>query len=182
MSDTTVFIGGSRTLARLNADVKRRIDKIADSRFSVVVGDANGADKAAQTHLANRHYPNVTVFCVAGNCRNNVGHWPTRGITAPANARGFALYAVKDRAMAETATHGFMLWDGDSKGTLTNIITLVQSRKPVVVYFSPSRTFINVRRPEDVAGLLLKCDRNRAQRFARELNITHSLDARDLLP
>ena len=177
MTDTQVFIGGSRRLSRLNADVKRRIDKIVDSGFNVVVGDANGADRAIQRYLADRHYPKVTVFCMTGHCRNNVGHWTTRDVVAPADARGFAFYALKDRAMADRATHGFMLWDGESKGTLNNIITLVQQQKPAVVYFSPTRTFVTVRTTNDVLSLLSKCDRSSIQRFERELNIAHSLSA-----
>ena len=90
-------------------DVKRRIDNIIDSGFAILVGDANGADKAVQRYLADRQYQNVTVFCVTGDCRNNVGHWRTRDISAPADARGFAFYTVKDRAMADDATHGLML-------------------------------------------------------------------------
>ena len=45
---TKVFIGGSRRVTRLNADVQRRIDKIIEQGFPILVGDANGADKAIQ--------------------------------------------------------------------------------------------------------------------------------------
>jgi len=45
---TRVFIGGSRRLTRLNADVQRRIDKIIEQGFPILVGDANGADKAVR--------------------------------------------------------------------------------------------------------------------------------------
>src|SRR3990170_3898864 len=64
---TKVFIGGSRRLSRLNKDVKRRLDNIIERGFTVVVGDANGADKAVQQYLASRRYQKVIVFCMAGD-------------------------------------------------------------------------------------------------------------------
>ena len=62
---TKVFIGGSRRVTRLNADVQRRIDKIIEQGFAILVGDANGADKAVQTYLRTRRYNKVDVFCTA---------------------------------------------------------------------------------------------------------------------
>jgi hypothetical protein len=168
---TKVFIGGSRHLSRLSPDVKRRLDRIIAQRFEVVVGDANGADKAVQSYLASHGYRSVVVFCMTGACRNNVGDWPTRDVSAPRNARGFAYYAVKDGAMAQEATHGFMLWDGDSKGTLNNILSLVRQDKPVVVYFGPAKAFVKVRSRNDVMQLLGRCEPAAAARFERELDI-----------
>ena len=49
---TKVFIAGSRQLSRLNADVKRRIETMIEKGFTILVGDANGADKAVQRYLA----------------------------------------------------------------------------------------------------------------------------------
>jgi hypothetical protein len=175
MPDTKVFIGGSRHLSRLNGDVTRRLDGIIDSGFTILVGDANGADKAVQGYLAKRSYSHVIVFCMAKNCRNNVGGWPTQDLTAPPGARGFAFYAVKDNAMAKDATHGLMLWDGDSKGTLNNIVSLVTLQKPVVVFFGPAKTFINIRTRQDVIDLLEKCDRSSVARFNKELNLERTL-------
>ena len=56
--------------------------------------------------------------------------------------------------MAANATHGLMLWDGESRGTLTNIKNLVRDRKPVVVYFSPSKTFLTIKTATDLDALL----------------------------
>ena len=94
---TKVFIGGSRRVTRLNADVRRRIDKIIEQGFPILVGDANGADKAIQTYLLSRRYPKVDVFCTAGDCRNNVGDWPIRTVPAPAGSRGFDYYAQREQ-------------------------------------------------------------------------------------
>jgi len=169
--DTTVFIGGSRKLSRLSTDVRRRIDNIIDSAFAILLGDANGADKAVQNYLLARNYQRVTVFCMTGKCRNNLGRWPVRAVDAPKEARGFGLYTLKDRAMADAATHGLMIWDGTSKGTLNNIVTMVQQQKPVVVYFGPMRGFVTIRTFRDVSALLAKCEQSSVERFQRELGL-----------
>ena len=51
---TKVFIAGSRQIARLPAEVKNRIDTMVDKGFQILVGDANGADKAVQRYLADK--------------------------------------------------------------------------------------------------------------------------------
>ncbi len=175
MSDTKVFVGGSRHLSRLNAETRQRLDRIIEGGLAVLIGDANGADKAVQVYLAERQYPAVTVFCMANTCRNNAGGWPTRQIQAPRAARGFALYALKDAAMAAEASHGFMLWDGESKGTLNNIVSLVTIGKPVVVFFGPAKDFVNVRSRQDVVDLLSRCERSDVERFEKELDLERTL-------
>ncbi len=172
---TRVFIAGSRRLSRLNADVRRRIDTMVEKGFTILVGDANGADKAVQRYLAEKSYRNVIVHCMADNCRNNAADWPTREIAAPPGARGFAYYATKDQAMVDAAEYGLMLWDGESKGTLNSVISMVRQDKPVVVYLAPKNTFQNLRSDDDVIALLRQCDRARVQRFERELGLEPTL-------
>ena len=98
---TKVFIGGSRRVTRLNADVQRRIDKIIEQGFPILVGDANGADKAVQMYLRSRCYPKVDVFCTGGDCRNNVGDWPIRTVPAPAYSRVF-FHQVRKPGVSKT--------------------------------------------------------------------------------
>lgn len=170
---TKVFIAGSRRLSRLNADLKHRIDTMIEKGFTILVGDANGADRAVQRYLAEKDYRNVIVYCMGGNCRNNVEGWPTREVAAPPGVRGFAYYAMKDQAMVDDAAYGLMLWDGESKGTLNSVINMVRQDKPVVVYLAPKKAFQNVRSAGDVMDLLSNCDRASVQRFERELGIEH---------
>ncbi len=97
---TRVFIGGSRRISRLSDEVRDRIDRIVGKDLGVVIGDANGADKAVQRHLRERGHARVEVFCSDEAPRNNVGNWPVR-VVRPAHAkRDFEYYATKDRAMA----------------------------------------------------------------------------------
>ena len=174
-SMTKVFIAGSRRLSCVNADVKRRIDTMIEKGFTVLVGDANGADKAVQLYLAQKGYRNVIVHCMARNCRNNVEGWQMREAEAPKGARGFTYYATKDQVMVDDADYGLMLWDGESKGTLNSVINMVRQNKAVVVYFAPQNAFQNIRSSQDVEDLLRKCDRASVQRFERELGIEHGL-------
>ena len=140
--------------------------------FTILAGDANGADKAVQRYLADRDYRNVLVHCMRANCRNNVGRWPTREVTAPQGARGFAYYAIKDQVIADAAEYGLMLWDGETKGTLNNVVNMIRQDKPVV-YLAPKNVFKNVRSWRDVDELLSNCERASVQRFERELGIEH---------
>ena len=168
---TKVFIPGSRHLSRLNADVKHRIDAIIEKGFTVLVGDANGADKAVQRYLADKHYQHVIVHCMEGNCRNNVGNWSARQVPSPPGARGFAYYSIKDKAMVDDADYALMLWDGESKGTLNSVINMVRQNKPAVVYLAPKKAFQNVRSSDDLTLLLSNCDTASVRRFERELGL-----------
>jgi hypothetical protein len=145
----SVFVAGSRTLSRLNPQIKERLDNIIDRNLAVLIGDANGADKAIQRYLAKREYGRVTVYCME-ICRNNVGEWPIRSHEAePGTKRDRYYYAIKDAAMAKNATCGFMLWDGLSKGTLANTINLLNADKKVVLYISPRKKFFNLHTLQD---------------------------------
>ena len=106
------------------------------------------------------------------HCRNNVGNWPTREIATPRGARGFDYYSLKDRAMAEAAEYGLMLWDGKSKGTINNVVTLSRRNKPVVVYVAPSKTFLTVRELDDLGDVLAKGDPDSVGRLVNDLHLS----------
>jgi len=77
---TKVFFGGSRKIGRLNKEVKKRAENIIGKNITVLIGDANGADKDMQKYLMKRNYKNVIVFCMGNRCRNNIGEWKTHNI------------------------------------------------------------------------------------------------------
>ena len=174
-----VFIGGSRAVSKLNAPLRAKIDEVVlGLGHTVLIGDANGADKAVQQYLAQRQYPNVIVYCM-GSPRNNVASWPTRVIEPPSGERGFAYYAAKDSVMAQDAKCGVMLWDGKSKGTLNNILNLIGAGKRALVYFSPSKAFYALGNENDLQTLLSRCEKEfldmamRGLRFKTPLTQTH---------
>ncbi len=138
----------------MSEDVRIRLDHIVEKGLSVIVGDANGVDKAVQRYFGDSGYRRVTVFCMKGACRNNLGKWPIQEIAAEPMQKGFAYYSMKDAAMADEATVGFMIWDARSRGTLENIRRLVDQRKTVVVYLAHLKEFYNVRTASDLARLM----------------------------
>ena len=171
----SVFVAGSRALSKLNTQVKARLDNIVKQNLTVLVGDANGADKAVQRYLAERSYQRVVVYCM-DLCRNNVGNWPTQAKkTGPGVPHDRHYYGIKDLAMAKDASCGFMIWDGTSKGTLTNVINLLGAQKKVLLYYSPKKHFFTVRTTGDlhhvldasgiknVEGFLASLQRNEAE-------------------
>lgn len=151
---TSVFIGGSRRLSRLNAELSHRLDNIIEKELRVLVGDANGFDRAAQAYLAGRGYKDVLVYCTAGICRNNVGNWPEHAVEYHGPDRGFEFYAAKDDAMLRDADYGLFGWDGKSRGTLRNIQRMAEQGKPSAVYVSPLGGFVNIRNVQDASTLV----------------------------
>lgn len=173
---TKVFIGGSRKVSKLPSAVEKRLENIINNNFTVLVGDANGADKCVQRFLAASHYKYVTVFCMNGTCRNNVGDWEMRRVVATTQAKGFSFYATKDLEMAKEASYGFMIWDAKSNGTLNNMINLLKGNKKVLVYFAPEKLFRTLGTLQELSTLLAKCDRQSLEVFEEKLGITRLLE------
>jgi adenine-specific DNA-methyltransferase len=165
---TKVFIGGSRRISRLSADVKQRIDRIIAKRLPVLVGDANGADKAVQEYLRSKNYDLVEVFCSGESCRNNTGHWQVRTIPVNGTRKDFSFYATKDRAMADEASIGLMLWDRESVGTLMNVLRLIRHHKKVVLFIAPNDEFVDLKNDEDWTRLVAGCAAGLRDRIERE--------------
>lgn len=169
-----VFIGGSRRLSRLNADVRQRLDNILQKGYSVLIGDANGADKAVQQYLFDKNYKNVLVYCVGEKCRNNIGQWETKLVREPTGAgtlKDFRYYTIKDLEMIKDTDYGFMIWDTKSKGTLNNIVNLLQGNKIVIVYVSKDKKFYTLRALNDLEVLLTRCDKSSLEYLGKKLDL-----------
>lgn len=172
---TTVFLSGSRSVGRLNEAIRDRLRRMIDQGFSLVIGDANGADKAMQVHLAETGYRNVTVYCAGQTCRNNVGGWPTNNVEVAPSLSGRDFYTVKDLAMSERADYGFVLWDGRSAGSIGNVLELVRRGKSVVVHLSATGDFFVVKTADDIRRLLELCDRGDYAAIARKTNLVRTM-------
>jgi adenine-specific DNA-methyltransferase len=155
----TVFIGGSRRVSRLPIAAKERLENVIKGRHRVVVGDANGADKAVQSYLHDAGYDLVTVFCSGNQPRNNVGRWPVEGIMVAQEKKGFQLYAEKDRAMAGLADFGLMIWDGRSPGTALNVLRLLRAKRIAVLINVASHFTLNFRTMDDWSAFLRQSTR-----------------------
>ena len=170
-----VFVGGSRTITKLPPSVAARIDNLIEGDFTVLVGDADGADKCAQQYLAEKQYENVCVFHSGKVCRNNAGKWNTTTVSADADERGFDFYALKDLQMAGEADYRLMIWDAKSRGTLNNILNLLGERRSVLVFFSPDQSFHTIRSAEDLSAFLVKCSRTASAFFEGKLKLSKRL-------
>jgi probable addiction module antidote protein len=153
----TLFIGGSRHVSRLPADVKKRLDNVISSGHRVIVGDANGADKAVQKYFHDAAYDKVTVFCSGDRYRNNLGQWETHNVYPSKHLGGFHFYAAKDREMAQKADFGLMIWDGKSAGTVLNVLRLVRAGKIVVLFNVPDKRAINIKTMTHWEEFLSQC-------------------------
>lgn len=160
---SSVFIGGSRKITRMNDELARRLDNIIQKQLGVLIGDANGFDRLAQAYLAERQYGPVVVYCTNGVCRNNVGHWPPHPVEYHGRDRGLAFYTAKDDAMLQDADFGLFGWDGKSQGTLRNVRIMAERGKPSAVYVSPIKQFVTVRHPQDVSSLSPEMDARAVQ-------------------
>ena len=157
---STVFVGRSRHVSRLPAPApaKERLDNIVKNGFPILVGDANGADKAVQKHLSGVAYADVEVFCSGDICRNNLGDWPTRKVQPAKGVKGFQFYAAKDREMAQAADFGLMIWDGKSPGTMLNVLRLIKADKKAVLFNCAEATTTTFKARADWEAFLAHCE------------------------
>ena len=152
-----IFIAGARAITHFDDKVKARLLSIYEKNYDVLVGDATGVDSSVQRFYAGKGYRNVTVFASNGVARNNIGHWDVENIVVEHGLHGFDFYRKKDLAMAAAADYGFMIWNGESKGTLNNIINLLEQEKPCSVYLFPRKQFVSIDNEDTLLRLLSLC-------------------------
>ena len=173
---TTVFLSGSRRISRLNEEIRTRLHNIIEQNYRIVLGDANGADKAIQKYLADVRYPNVIVYCSGNSCRNNIGNWEANKIQVGSQFKGRDFYTQKDIKMADDADYGFMLWDGKSIGTINNIIEILKRNKKAIVYLSPEKKFFSISSVKDAREFLSQCNQETLISLDKKTKISRSLN------
>ena len=149
-----VFIGGSRSIRKLDANIEEKLANIIQKRYLVLIGDADGADSLVQEYFQINNYPNVIVYCSGNKCRNNIGSWSEKHILISSALTKREFYIAKDKQMAKDTDYGFMVWDGRSRGTLANIQFLAQQHKPTLVYFELVKQFRIIRHPNEIGCLI----------------------------
>lgn len=164
-----VFIAGARSITTVDSFVIHKLRSICDKHFDVLIGDCYGVDTAVQSFFANCAYPQVTVYASNGKPRNNVGRWITKDVQVTSSARGFEFFRQKDIAMANDADIGFMIWDGESRGTLHNIITLAEQKKTVLVYIPKRQTPLAIRSLDEAEKLVPLCGETAMREYCKLL-------------
>ena len=165
-----VFIAGARNIKALDVAVQKRLASICDNDYDILVGDCYGVDSSVQNYCANRNYKNVTVYASNGIARNNSGRWTIKAVSVAPSAKGFDFYRQKDLSMSNDADCGFMIWDGQSKGTLHNIIDLVYQHKPVIVYLAPAAKTFKVSSTAGLGCLISLCPNDTQDNYRNILN------------
>lgn len=165
-----VFIAGPRAITKFNKRVEERLNNIYSMQMNVIVGDAAGVDKAVQEYFFRMRYQNVSVYASQGKARNNIGSWEVVNVEVEKKLKGFNFYAAKDIRMAEEADYGFMIWNGKSKGTLNNVINLINRNKKTLIYFIPSNEFFTVKNLADLECIVSQCEEDTRNLFK---NLSH---------
>lgn len=179
MNSVKIFIGGPRAITVIDKNVDEGLKKIIKRNETVLVGDANGMDRAIQQFFFQHQYRDVFVYASQGKARNNAGDWPIQTIEVSDKVKGFDFYAAKDKTMAENADHGFMIWNGKSKGTLNNIINLTKQNKKVLLYYTPHKKFYMIYEMAEVEKLAAACGED-IRRLFLSLSSQKSKDITDI--
>ncbi len=130
-----VFVGGSKYLKALPPKAISLLNEFADEGAHFLVGDCAGTDTLVQTFLRERGAKKVRIYTAEDSPRNNLGTWKvTRVQRRRAKIWPYLRQKSKDFAMAEDADCAFMVWDGKSKGTFSDILQML--------YKSPIRSGI----------------------------------------
>lgn len=152
-----IFIAGARSIKKLDTFVQRKLFSIYQHNYSVLVGDCYGVDASVQKFYASLSYGNVRVYASNGKARNNIGRWGVQNVAVPSYVCDFDFYKWKDKAMADEADYGFMIWDCQSRGTLNNIINLVKQSKPALVYLDNKKQKILIKTFDDLNYMIDFC-------------------------
>jgi hypothetical protein len=129
-----IFISGSMGINKLDDIVIKKLHSIINNKYIVLIGDAYGADVTVQKYFFDNQYSDLIVYYTGEKIRNNFGNWKTKQVTNSDNLKGRDFYTLKDIEMAKDADFGFMIWDGTSKGTKSNIKNMLERNKKFYVY------------------------------------------------
>lgn len=170
-----VFIAGSIKIKRIDPRFVERIQNIIADDLDVIIGDAKGADTSIQCVLWNQLAKNVTVYCSGNEPRNNVGGWKIKAVHSNAEPGTRAFFMAKDKEMAKDADYGLMLWDAASAGTLSNVIELIKEGKKCVVFVNKSKSFLNVKKPEELRNLVSVMSNAAKNQAERKIDLSRKL-------
>ncbi|MGL6023894.1 MAG: hypothetical protein ACRC0F_04695 [Cetobacterium sp.] len=153
-----IFIAGAIKIKDLKSMVLEKLDGIIEKKFEVLLGDAEGIDSSVQKYFKSKEYKNVKIYCTNNKARNNFGNWEVINAFAKENETGRAFYTVKDKKMALDSDIGFMIWNGESEGTLNNMINLLVSNKKVCLFLDKENRLLLLKKLEDLEKIILISD------------------------
>jgi len=139
----SVFISGSRSIINLDENIIESLENIIVKNIPVLVGDASGIDRIVQNFFSKRNYQNVTVYSIYNSPRYLVSNsFKKRQIHIPFKIKTeFEKQQEKDIAMSKDSEYSFVIWDGKSKGSYSNIIRALELNKKIKIYSNNSSSF-----------------------------------------
>jgi len=149
-----IFIAGPRAVTELDKNVIMKLENIVKNDYNILLGDATGIDSSIQKFFVSKCYKNVTIFASNGKARNNYGNWKVEEVDVDNNITGFNFYVQKDLEMAKKSDIGFMIWNGESKGTFNNIINLLKMKKEVILYYLVDKRFYHFKEIQECISFL----------------------------
>ncbi|MBW6489238.1 hypothetical protein [Sulfurimonas sp.] len=135
----SVFISGSIAIKTLPSEVLKSFDKILSQNIQVYVGDADGIDILTQKYFASKNYTNVTVCTIKDQPRNIASsHYQIKQINYDSSIKSERQkQTTKDSYMTQYSDYSFVIWDGKSKGSYSNILRAFENSKKLKVYYLP---------------------------------------------
>ncbi|MCJ0929334.1 hypothetical protein [Acinetobacter lwoffii] len=174
---TKIFIAGSISIQMLDESVTKRINKMIDQGYEIILGDADGIDKAVQEYLNSKNYDKVTVYHSGKKPRNNLGNWHTNSVITEYKFGTRAFFTAKDLVLANDADIGVMLWDKQSTGTLKNIIELINQRKKVTVFLQQERKFQRVYNTDELLLITQKMSESSLKNANKKIKIFERIES-----
>ena len=156
MIKNSVFIGGSISINKLDIAVLHKLQNIMLRNYTVLVGDAYGADKCVQDYYKSVNYKNVIVYHIGNTCRYNVGNWKTKRIPISNFSYLKNKYQAKDICMTKDCQYSFQIWDGKSNGTRDNIIRCFHENKYTIIYLFKEKQFFIIKNLMDFENFKTK--------------------------
>ncbi len=170
-----IFISGSMRIKNLDKKVINRIDNIIESKYQVIVGDANGVDSSIQSYLQSKIVDSVTIYCTGSQPRNNHGKWRVKRVETDKKPGTRAYFTAKDISMADDCDYGLMIWDSKSTGTLSNVLELLGQNKPSLIFVNKQKKFYKIVNILEFEQLITVMSENAFIKADKKLNLTNKI-------
>ena len=133
----SVFVSGSISIKTLPSEVIKSFDKIISQNIQVYVGDADGIDMLTQNYLASKSYTNVTVCTIKEHPRNQASNlFNISRVNYDETLKSHReQQTFKDIYMTNNTDYSFVIWDGKSKGSFSNIKRAFKENKKLKIYY-----------------------------------------------
>jgi hypothetical protein len=167
-----IFISGSMRIKNIDKKVIERINNIIDSKYEVIVGDADGVDSSIQSYLASKDVKSVTVYCTGSQPRNNIGRWVLKQIKTDKKPGTRDYFTAKDISMSEDCDYGLMIWDSKSTGTLSNVLELLTQNKASLVFVNKLKKFYEISNISAFEKLITLMSESAFIKADKKINLT----------